>query len=70
MIEQAGLKGARVGDAQVSEKHAGFIINRGAARAADVLTLIKQIRETIYQKEQIWIEPEVRYIPAHPGKSG
>ena len=70
MIEQAGLKGARVGDAQVSEKHAGFIINRGAARAADVLALIKQIRETIYEKEQIWIEPEVRYIPAHPGKPG
>lgn len=70
IIEQAGLKGTRVGDAQVSEKHAGFIINRGAARAADVLALIKQIRETIYEKEQIWIEPEVRYIPAHPGKPG
>ena len=54
----------------MSEKHAGFIINRGAARAADVLALIKQIRETIYEKEQIWIEPEVRYIPAHPGKPG
>lgn len=62
MIDEAGLKGAMVGGAQVSEKHAGFIINKGNATSADVLTLIEKIRQTLHDKYGIWIECElIRY---------
>lgn len=62
MIDEAGLKGAMVGGAQVSEKHAGFIINKGNATSADVVTLIEQIRQTLHDKYGIWIECElIRY---------
>lgn len=64
LIEDAGLKGLTVGGAQVSEKHAGFVINRGGATAKDVLTLIEQIRSIIYDKNGIRISPEVQIIPA------
>src|SRR5439155_15296228 len=47
MVEELGLKGYRIGDAQVSEKHAGFIINRGHATARDVLALIEHVRERV-----------------------
>lgn len=63
LIDEAGLKGLSVGDAAVSEKHAGFIVNRGNATAADVLSLIEKIRERIllqYGKELVC---EIRYIP-------
>ncbi len=63
LIEEAGLKGYRIGDAEVSEKHAGFIVNRGCATAADVRALIDHITETIYQKNGIRIEREVLYLP-------
>lgn len=63
LIEDAGLKGYRIGDAEVSEKHAGFIVNRGSATAADVRSLIDHIIETIYQKNGIRIEREVLYLP-------
>ena len=63
LIEEAGLKGYRIGDAEVSEKHAGFIVNRGSATAADVRALIDHITETIYQKKGIRIEREVLYLP-------
>ncbi len=62
LIDQAGLKGYSVGGAQVSEKHAGFIINRGNATAEDVLTLIQIIKDKIFENEGIHIECEVRYI--------
>ena len=62
LIDEAGLKGSTVGGAQVSEKHAGFIINRGGATTSDVLTLIEQIRERIYTLHGIWIEPEIRTL--------
>ncbi len=62
LIDEAGLKGYSVGGAQVSEKHAGFIINRGGATAEDVLTLIQTIKDKIYENEGIHIECEVRYI--------
>ncbi len=62
LIDEAGLKGFSVGGAQVSEKHAGFIINRGGATSQDVLTLIGIIKDRIYENEGIHIECEVRYI--------
>ena len=67
LIDEAGLKGTAVGGAQVSEKHAGFIINRGGATASDVLTLIRTVQDVIREKYQIEIEPEIRYIPC-PGR--
>ena len=62
MIEQAGLKGTRIGGAEVSEKHAGFIINRGGATARDVLDLIALIQKTLLEKEGIAPECEIRVI--------
>ena len=62
LIEEAGLKGYTVGGAQVSEKHAGFVINKGGATAADVLALIDHIKSEIFKKNGIHIECEVRYI--------
>lgn len=60
LIEQAGLKGFAVGGAQISEKHAGFVVNRGGATAADVLRLIDAVRERVLQTSGIELEPEVR----------
>lgn len=62
MIEEAGLKGYSVGGAQVSEKHAGFIINRGGATAADVLSLIEYIKHVIYEKFGCTLECEMIYV--------
>ena len=61
-IDEAGLKGRRVGGAEVSEKHAGFIINKGGATAKDVLALIEIIKAEVYEKFALEIECEVRYI--------
>lgn len=61
-IDQAGLKGYSVGGAQVSEKHAGFIINTGKATAQDVARLIKSIQEIIQDKVGIELEPEIRFV--------
>lgn len=60
LIDQAGLKGFTVGGAQVSEKHAGFVVNRGGATTADVLRLIDAVRERVLQASGIELEPEVR----------
>ena len=60
LIEQCGLKGTRVGGAEVSEKHAGFIINRGGATCADVLSLISLIQETVLRETGIMLECEVK----------
>ena len=62
MIDEAGLKGFSVGGAQVSEKHAGFIINRGGATAGDVKKLIETIRTEISRRFGVDIEPEIRYV--------
>ncbi|HPU17571.1 MAG TPA: UDP-N-acetylmuramate dehydrogenase, partial [Bacillota bacterium] len=62
LIEEAGLKGARVGGAQVSEKHAGFIINTGDATAADVKALIDIITEKIRAEHGIELERELIYL--------
>ena len=63
LIEQCGLKGLRIGGAQVSEKHAGFIINCGGASAQDVLALIDAVRETVLMQTGVLLEPEVCVVP-------
>lgn len=62
LIEDAGLKGLRVGGAEVSPKHAGFIVNVGGATARDVLELIERIREKVYAMSGVTIECEIRTI--------
>ena len=62
MIEEAGLKGYAIGGAQVSEKHAGFIINRGNATAADVLALIEHIKTVILERFGCALECEMIYV--------
>ena len=59
LIEDCGLKGYRVGDAAVSEKHAGFLVNKGKATTADILRLAERVRETVYRRTGILLEPEV-----------
>ena len=62
LIDEAGLKGYFIGDAEVSTKHAGFIINKGNATAKDVLELINKVKEEVYKKSQKKIELEVEVI--------
>lgn len=62
MIDGAGLKGFKLGGAQVSEKHAGFVINAGGATCADVLALMAHIQEAVERKYGVLLEPEVRLI--------
>ena len=62
LIEGAGLKGRRVGGAQVSEKHAGFIVNAGGATAADILALIRVVQDAVRAKDGVELETEVRII--------
>lgn len=59
LIEKNGLKGLTVGGAQVSEKHAGFVINRGGATAADVQALIGKIQKKVFENDGVMLEPEV-----------
>jgi UDP-N-acetylmuramate dehydrogenase len=62
LIESAGLKGFRIGGASVSEKHANFIINHGAARAADVEALIEHVQRTVAAVHGIELSTEVRIV--------
>ncbi len=62
MIDQAGLRGYREGGAMVSEKHAGFVINAGGATAEDVLAVMRHVREVVFEKNGVMLEPEVRLI--------
>lgn len=62
LIDQCGLKGLRVGGAQVSEKHAGFVINAGGATCGDVLRLMDEIREHVFRETGVELEPEVKYL--------
>lgn len=62
LIQQCGLKGASVGGAQVSEKHAGFIVNKGGATCADVLGLVKHIQDTVREQTGVSLECEIRTI--------
>ena len=58
----AGLRGFSVGGAQVSEKHCGFVINRGGASAADVKTLIEKVQEKVWEQFRVKLEPEIRFL--------
>ena len=62
MIEECGLKGFRIGNAQVSEKHAGFIVNTGGAKASDVCTLIEHIRSCVKERFTVQLETEIRLV--------
>lgn len=62
LIEQAGLKGARIGGAEVSKKHANFIVNTGNARASDILQLITQVQEEVKQKQGYILETEITVV--------
>ena len=62
LIEKTGLKGLTVGGAQVSEKHAGFLINVGGATCADVLELIEQVQRRVYEAHGVQLEPEVKIV--------
>lgn len=66
LIDGCGLKGLAVGGAQVSEKHAGFVINRGGATCDDIVRLMVQVRERVLRETGVALEPEVRYL----GKEG
>ena len=67
LIEVSGLKGLRVGDAMVSPKHSGFIINAGKASSDDVLQLMERVRSRVYQDSGIMLEPEIRVIKEDDG---
>ena len=64
LIEDANLKGLSVGGAMVSEKHSGFVINKGGATATDILELIRMIREKVYENSNVMLEPEVVILTA------
>lgn len=63
LIDEAGLKGCTVGGAQVSEKHAGFVVNLGGASSHDVYDLMMHVRRTVYEKSGVVLEPEMILLP-------
>jgi len=63
LIDEAGLKGHTVGGAQVSEKHAGFVVNVGGATSHDVYDLLMHVRKTVYEKSGVALEPEIVILP-------
>ena len=62
LIDECGLKGTQIGGAQVSEKHAGFIVNRGGATSSDVKALVELVREAVFQRTGVMLECEIRFI--------
>lgn len=62
LIEDAGLKGFSIGGAEVSDKHAGFIVNKGDATAADVVAVIEHVTKVVLEKFGVKLEPEVRFL--------
>lgn len=62
LIDQAGLKGARIGDAQISMRHANFIVNVGQATCDDVLSLMEHAQRCVARRFGVWLEPEVRLL--------
>lgn len=69
LIQDSGLMGYSVGGAQVSEKHAGFVVNKGGATAEDVLNLIEYVQKTVMDKFGVHLEPEVRLIGDRNGQN-
>jgi UDP-N-acetylmuramate dehydrogenase len=66
LIEQTGLKGLRMGNAQVAEQHANFILNLGGATAEDIYRLIYQVQQRVYAKWSLWLQPEVKFVGEFP----
>ena len=62
MIEESGMKGNRIGNAQVSEKHANFIVNLGGASARDIWDLIVRVQQSVLEKKGIQLELEIRVM--------
>ena len=62
LIQDAGLRGFQVGGAQVSEKHCGFVINKDGATASDVMELMRQVSDKVYDKFEVRLEPEVKRL--------
>ena len=62
LIEEAGLKGEKAGGAEISSLHAGFVVNRGGATAADVLALIERVQARVWARSGVRLEPEVRIV--------
>jgi UDP-N-acetylmuramate dehydrogenase len=62
LIEEAGLKGSRVGDAEVSLVHGNFFLNQGNASAADIAALIERVRKTVKEKSGVELELEIQFI--------
>lgn len=62
LIQEAGLKGFSMGGAQVSEKHAGFVINKGGATADDVKALLAHVQKTVYDQSGVLLEPEIQIL--------
>lgn len=67
IIEEAGCKGMRIGDAQVSTKHANFIVNLGEAKAKEVIKLMARIQKAVSDKFKIQLEPEIKIMVKSPG---
>ena len=68
LIDDCGLRGLTVGGAQVSEKHAGFVVNVGGATARDMLELMRQIEQRVFEQTGVQLEPEVRILGADEQK--
>jgi UDP-N-acetylmuramate dehydrogenase len=62
LIQDAGLRGFSIGDAQVSEKHCGFVINRGGASASQIAQLIREVQRRVYENSGVQLETEVRFL--------
>jgi UDP-N-acetylmuramate dehydrogenase len=62
LIEAAGLKGARAGRARISERHGNVIVNEGGARAVDVKTLMDVTQRVVWERNGVWLEPEVQLV--------
>ena len=62
LIEQCGLRGYSVGGAQISEKHCGFVVNRGGATCADVIALTEEVRRIVEEKTGFVLEREIRVV--------
>ncbi len=62
LIEQTGLKGYQIGGAQVAQRHANFILNRGGATASDIFELIQFVQSSVQQEWSLWLEPEVKML--------
>ena len=68
LLDQAGCKGMKVGDAEISEKHANFFMNKGHATSTDILELAKKAHKMVKEKFDVHMEPEVQIIPENPFK--